>query len=254
MPSEILFLTLIVGLAGIIQGTVGFGFGLVTMSTIPLWMSPKEAVPIIALLSLLMCLYLAWKLQAHMVWQQIRPLTMGAFLGVPIGVTLFVQLDPTFLRFGLGLALLLVCFQQFLSKPRPINNQTSSSFWGIVTGVASGILGGAFNTGGPPALMYIGVQSWSKEQTMAVLQGFFLTTTSFQIILFIWNGTITLTEATLASKLAIPTILGIVIGQLLFHRINQQKFRSLLMVAIGILGCIMLIKSGDKMLFHLSRL
>ena len=252
MPPEIIVLMLLVCFAGIVQGTIGFGFGLVTMSTIPLWLTPKEAVPLVAVLALLISLALTWKLRAHLSWSKLQPLILGALVGVPIGVTLFIQLNPTFLRFGLGLALLVVCIQQLWSKPKPINDQQSSSIWGALAGLGGGILGAAFNTGGPPTLMYVGVQPWSKEQTVAILQCFFATTSILQVSLFIWNGTITTTEAIMASKLVIPTLLGLAIGQVFFHRINQKRFRTLLLGAIGILGCIMLYKSGDKILYHLN--
>ena len=183
---------------------------------------------------------------------------MGTAMGVPIGVTMFVTLEPTFLRFGLGLALLMVCAQQFWRRSKPIADDNPSSkpsiFWGVIAGFASGILGGAFNTGGPPALIYVGMQSWSKEQTMAILQAFFTTTTLFQLVLFIENGTIGYTEALMAAKLTAPTIIGIALGFLFFKRINQNRFRTILMIAIGILGCIMLYKSGHKMWFHISRM
>ena len=48
MIPELAYLLFFAGLAGIVQGTVGFGFGLVAMSTLPLWMDIKEAVPVVA--------------------------------------------------------------------------------------------------------------------------------------------------------------------------------------------------------------
>ena len=254
MSIETIILALLVALAGFVQGTVGFGFGIVTMSTIPLMMTPKDAVPMVSLLSLLVSLTLAWKLRESISWEKVLPMVVGTIFGVPIGVTMFIHLEPTFLLFGLGIALLIVCLQQIWLKPTSKNNAKTSKFWGVIAGFASGILGGAFNTGGPPVLLYVGMQSWSKEDTMATLQAFFSFTTIFQIGLFLSNGTIGYSEAVMASKLIIPTIIGITAGFLLFKRINQKLFRTILIIAIGILGCIMLYKSGHKMMFHLSRM
>ena len=248
MPPEILFLMLFAALAGIVQGTVGFGFGMIAMGSISLWLTPKEAVPIVALLCLVVNLTLTWRLRSHLSWQRMSPLIWGSVVGVPIGVTLFTTLNPSLLGLGLGIALLVVCAQQLLTTPKPIDNQTSSRLWGTIAGLGSGILGGAFNTGGPPALMYVGVQPWSKEQTMATLQGLFLVTCVLQIGLFIWNGTITTAEASRAMTLLLPVMLGVGFGQWMFQRIDQQKFRTILLGGIGLLGIMMLYKSGGQLL------
>ena len=248
MPPEIVFLMLFAALAGTVQGTVGFGFGLVAMGTLPLWIGPKEAVPIVALLCLVVNATLTWRLRNYLTWSRLGPLIIGSLVGVPVGVTLFVTLNPDWLTGGLGLALIVVCIQQVLSDPKPMDSGRTSPFWGGLAGLGSGILGGAFNTGGPPALMYVGVQTWSKEHTMATLQGFFLSTCVLQITLFTIQGTVGLTQVKDAAILLIPALVGVGVGQLLFHRINQQKFRSLLTAGIGLLGCILTYKSASALL------
>ena len=83
MIPELAYLLFFAGLAGIVQGTVGFGFGLVAMSTLPLWMDIKEAVPVVALLCLVVNATLTWRLRAHLSWSRIGPLLLGSLAGVP---------------------------------------------------------------------------------------------------------------------------------------------------------------------------
>ena len=172
MIPELAYLLFFAGLAGIVQGTVGFGFGLVAMSTLPLWMDIKEAVPVVALLCLVVNATLTWRLRAHLGWSRIGPLLLGSLAGVPAGVFLFATLDPNWLLVGLGLALLFVAVQQTWFGTTPDADKQVRPLWGGLAGLVSGVLGGAFNTGGPPVVMYVGVQSWSKEDTVATLRGF----------------------------------------------------------------------------------
>ena len=112
----------------------------------------------------------------------------------------------------------------------------------------SGVLGGAFNTGGPPVVMYVGVQSWSKEDTVATLQGFFLSTCVLQISLFVVRGTVGLPQVKSAITLLVAALVGVAIGQFLFHRVNQARFRALLLGGIGILGCSLVYKGVNASL------
>ena len=151
MSSETLYLMFFVALAGSVQGTVGFGFGIVAMSTLPLWMDVKEAVPLVAALGLLVNIAMTWNLRAHLTWSRLAPLILGGVIGVPIGVTLFVSLNPDLLLIGLGMALIGVAIQQKRTAPGEGTGLTPA--WGGVAGLASGVLGGAFNTGGPPVVL-----------------------------------------------------------------------------------------------------
>ena len=191
---------------------------------------------------------LTWKLRRHLTVSRLAPLILGSLVGVPIGVTLFVYLNPDWLTAGLGVALIVVTLQQTLFAPKTARTTSTSPVWGSIAGLGSGILGGAFNTGGPPALMYVGVQRWSKEHTVATLQGFFLTTCVLQISLFIAQGTIGLTQTKSALFLLPAAMVGVICGQWLYSRINQERFRSLLIGGIGILGCILLFRGVRALL------
>jgi len=235
-------------LAGCVQGSVGFGFGLVAMGTLPLWIGPKEAVPLVALLCLAVNGVLTFRLRAYLTRSRLAPMIGGCLFGVPIGVTLFVRLNATLLMVGLGLALVAVALQQGLQNEPMKDRAPPSPLWGGLAGLASGILGGAFNTGGPPAVMYVGVQRWSKEHTMATLQGFFLTTCVVQIGLFVAQGTIAKPQVVAAMTLLIPALIGVAMGQMFFQRIDQERFRVVLISGIGLLGVAMLLKSGRTLL------
>ena len=115
MP-DILFLLLFVAIAGLVQGTVGFGFGLVAMSTLPLFIDVKEAVPTVGLLCLVSNSLLCWRLRHHMERKKILPLLIGCLIGVPVGVTLFTSLDTDILLMILGVALIAVAIQQQFKK------------------------------------------------------------------------------------------------------------------------------------------
>ncbi len=242
MPLESPYLLLFIALAGSVQGTVGFGFGLVAMSTLPLWLGIKESVPVVALLCLVVNIALIWRLRHHLTLPRLGPMLLGGLIGVPIGVTLFVNMNADLLMMALGVALIGVAAQQARSGATVASHGAISPAWGGVAGLASGVLGGAFNTGGPPVVMYVGMQRWSKEHTVSTLQVFLLFTSLLQVGLFTLRGTIGTPQLFLAAKLMVPTLVGVLVGQLFFRHIDQDRFRRLLLGAISLLGLSLLYK------------
>ena len=92
------------------------------------------------------------------------------------------------------------------------------------------------------------MQRWTKEHTVATLQGFLLFSCVLQITLFVLRGTLGGAELQRAGLLVLPTLVGVLVGQQLFHRIDQDRFRSLLLTAIALLGASLLYKGASAVL------
>jgi len=224
----------IVFTSGLVQGTIGFGFGLVSMSLLPQMLSLEVAVPFVSVFCMFVQIYLLTRLWRHLQWKVLRPMVFGAALGTPIGVLALKELSPRILMLLLGTILTLYALNTLLNKKAI--KRTLSWPWGVAAGMAGGTLGGAFNTGGPPAVIYVSAQPWSKDLTTATLQGFFCAINGVQIVGYSITGLIT-HDTLMADLYFIGFVLvGTFIGSRLYDRMNQARFERIMMLGILVLG------------------
>jgi hypothetical protein len=90
---------------GFVSGFSGFAMGLVVSG---IWLhiiTPIQTAALIAGYGLLTQGYGIAKLRHELNWQDIWPLTLGTAIGIPIGVMLLTHINPTYLRFGVGVLL-----------------------------------------------------------------------------------------------------------------------------------------------------
>jgi uncharacterized membrane protein YfcA len=108
MDGSILVLFVVAAFAGgFVSGFSGFAMGLVVSGV---WLQIITSVQTAALISgygLLTQGYGILKLREKLSWQAIWPLTLGTTIGIPIGVLMLSHLNPVYLRFGVGVLLVL---------------------------------------------------------------------------------------------------------------------------------------------------
>lgn len=227
--------------AAFVQSVSGFGMAIVAVATLPLVMDLKDAIALIAVFNLFVsALTLLWN-RSGFSWQACRPLVIGMIIGTPIGFFFLHSADSTILIRILGLVLILIALSDiFLSRKTHFSLPTWSAWPFAIFG---GVIGGAFNVGGPPIVAYTYSQNWSKTQTVAVLQSVFLIVGCFRNGLMItrdlttsgstdWSWNLVINFAA-----AIPlSILAIWLGKKCLDRIPQSTLRASVFTFIFIMG------------------
>lgn len=236
------------GVAGIVffaaftQGVVGFGFGLVSMSLLPLVVPELVAIPLVAVYSLCVAAFIAWQVRAHLSWARLRPLLIGLVLGVPFGIAFLTHANPRWIRLALGLFLVTYVIWSVTFATR-LGTRHVSDRWSYLAGFLSGILGAAFNTGGPPLVVYVTMKDWSKDATKATLQVLFALTSVLAIAGHITTGRMTLDVLRLVA-LAIPAVgVGVWVGARLYARIDQRTFQRGLIAMLFVVGLVFINKA-----------
>jgi len=177
-----LFTAFALFLSAIIRQISGFGFALLSMPLITVIAGIRVATPLVAITGTTVGLLL---ITAN--WQQadrktLIRLSVFALIGIPLGVLLFDHLPEEWVKRGLGSFLLLYSLYALIMPELPrVQNQAATAVFGLV----SGLLTGAFNTGGPPVVIYGTLRRWPPEQFRATLQLFFLITSLFA---FLFHG------------------------------------------------------------------
>ena len=239
-PTVIIAISCAVALAGCVQGLSGFGSGLVLVSTVPWFVDITVAVPFAAVFSYLTVLTMAWR---H--WQEVRfryalPLILGLFPGIPIGVRFLKGVDPLYATAALGV--ILIAYGAWSLFGRSEHAVRVSPKWGPLFGVTGGILGGAFNSSGPPVVLYATLQDWSKGETVGTLQAFFLCQGALTLSALTYEGLINVQTLTWNLYLLPMLIVGLWVGDKLHHRIDDQTFRRVVMIGLMLMGGAFLIR------------
>src|SRR6202051_1648286 len=108
MDGLFLVLFCVTGFAGgFCSGFSGFAMGLVVSGVWLHIITPIQTAALIAGYGLLTQGYGILKLRQALNWQKLWPLLLGTTIGIPIGAVLLTYINPIYLRFGVGMLLVL---------------------------------------------------------------------------------------------------------------------------------------------------
>jgi uncharacterized protein len=105
--SVLLFALILVSVGAVVQGTIGFGYNILVVPLLALFIAPKEVVPTVLLNTVLLdgvVLAAAWRqVSVRRIWL----LTLTGLMTTPIGVLLLDVVDPQPVRVLIGLIVVL---------------------------------------------------------------------------------------------------------------------------------------------------
>ncbi len=239
--STVLAVVGVVLLAAFIRSCLGFGDAIVAMPVLALFLSLKTAAPLVAFVGPTISIIILAGHRSKGEMKVVIRLVAASFVGIPIGVYGLARLPEDPLRMVLGF--LLLSYGAFgLRKPaiRMKNDKTSVTY---VVGLGAGILGGAYNTNGPPVVAYGLLQGWTPEKFRATLQGYFLPTGLFILVghgvAGLWTG-----EVIKLYLCCLPGLLmGIVLGGMVNKRLGHVRFNRIVYITLLVMGLLLVIKS-----------
>ncbi len=161
---------LIMFLAALLQGVVGFGFALVAMPLLALSMDAPSAAALVALTGVVLSAIIAGQNWKDIHFGEVAGLIVSAALGVPLGVYFLASAPKAPLLIALGIVI--IAFALF-SLLRPPTGELKDRRWRYAAGFAGGVLGGAYNIPGPPVIFYGAMRRWSPARYLGVTQAFF---------------------------------------------------------------------------------
>jgi hypothetical protein len=211
------------------------------MALVTQFLEPTHAVPLVALLSSVVTVPVSIRMRKHVEREKVSPLLLGGLFGIPLGVYLLRNSDPTALMIALGAVLTLYPVINWMTGHD--GKMDLSKVWGYVAGFLGGILGGAFTTSGPPVVFYVSLRGWAKDAVASSLQVYFLMNTIVQLSLYIYLGILTQDIALQALRLAPAVALGVILGSWLYPRVPQKLFRVVVQVGIMLIGINFLIRN-----------
>ena len=239
MPElTLIFITvLILAIAAFVQSATGFGVALVCMAGLPLVMNVPEAIALVAFFNLLVTANIMWWNRSGFSWSKAWPLAIAMVIGIPLGYFGFKSLDATLIIRILGALLVTISLTDLrLSKRGPENAIRLPRWAAFPVGLGGGILGGAFNIGGPPIVAYVYSQNWSKAQSVAVLQSCFLAGGITRNMLMGAQGDYSRGLFVIVAASIIPAAIAIWLGKRTLDRLPQSLLRKIVFVFVLLMG------------------
>ena len=218
---------------GFVSGFSGFAMGLIVSGVWLHIITPTQTATLIAGYGLLTQGYGIFKLRRVLDIRKAWPLALGTVIGIPIGVSILAYLNPVYLRFGVGVLLMIYSIYG-LARPAfaPMRIGTGAD---VAIGISNGLLGGLTGLGGVISTISCQWRGWPKDLQRAVFQPVLFV--SFVVISVSQAAAGNITKNTLILYiLGVPFMtVGLWFGFRLFGKIDDEIFRktvlSLLMFA-----------------------
>jgi uncharacterized membrane protein YfcA len=239
--TDILPFAAIIVAAGFLQGLTGFGFALIALPLLGLFLPLKTIIPLVCLLGGCVSLGLSLQLRRSIHFHSMVPLFAATVPAIPLGVYVLKKVPAEYL--GIALGVLMICFTayQLMVKPK----QRPLGMVGCMTaGFLSGILGGSISAGGPPVIVYSAMQPWSKDRAKATLAFYFLVSGLAISGTHAVSGLIT-PEVVRLFAASLPSLaFGVWLGATLYRRISDTGYRRLAFLLVFVLGWMMLYRNA----------
>jgi uncharacterized membrane protein YfcA len=178
--------------------------------------------------------------------RRLAPFIIGGVIGVPLGILLLKIIDPDGFKLGLGLFLLIYCPAMLLT-PSTLAVKWGGKWADGVAGWTGGVCGGIGGLAGGLPTLWCTLRGWDKDTQRGVMQGFNITMHVTTLTGYLIAGDVITLEtlglfAVITPALAIPVILG----TLVFRRLDQKAFRRLVLVLLFVSGAVLTASSVGK--------
>lgn len=219
--------------AGLVQAVSGFGSALIAMPILAQLLGTRTASPVFALAAIVGEVVMILRYRRSLTFSNVWRLMIATVIAIPVGTFGSPLLDERFMLLVLGLFVFAFALFALLSPRMP---RLSDPRWGYLFGFASGLFTGAFNTGGPPYVIYGTTQGWTPKEFKANLQGVFIVGSITLIVSHFLKGNFTPNVLDM-TVFAIPALLvGIFAGFLLDSVVNPATFRRGVQILLLVLG------------------
>jgi uncharacterized membrane protein YfcA len=236
-------LTLVAGVlfaAAFIRSALGFGDAVVAMPLLAMAVGLRTATPLVAFVGPTISILILARDWRRVEFRSAGPLIAATLLGIPVGIYGLARLPEAPLKIALGSVILLYGLFGLARPGTRLERERTAFPW--IVGWTAGVLGGAYNTNGPPIVAYGMLRGWPPESFRATLQGYFLPTGLAILaghgLAGLWTGTVLKTY--LYSLPAI--VLGVLLGGLLNKKLSHALFAKLVYASLAVMGAVLLLR------------
>lgn len=220
-----------VAVASLAQAVTGFGFALLAVPMMALFLDTRDAVVVSALLGTFTSAVQAWTDRGDVDAPVARRLLLASAAGMPVGLAAFLLAPDAALRGVLGVFVLAATWVLWQGVRVPTGPRMD---W--VMGAVSGALNTSLSTNGPPLVFLLQARAVPPERFRSTLYRVFAVMGVVTLAMFAVAGRIG-RDALVGSAVALPaSIGGLAIGWRLRRHLPAEKFRGLVLALLAVSG------------------
>ena len=203
-----------------------------------LFLDIKFVVPVVLILNTISCISIAITSRSHVNKSYLLPFIIGGLTGAIVGTFFLANFENIILKKVYGMIIILFALNTILPKVR---FKTQNKLYGTLAGLISGVLGAVYQSGGPPAVIYLTHQIKKKQVFRATLIAFWVVLDLWLLFLFLYSGLFNTSIVNFAVYLLPALILGTILGSKLHIRINENLFKKIIGTILVFTGILLIL-------------
>ena len=232
-------------LASTVFSATGFGIGMISTPLMLLVYEPQTVIVVAGTAGLGIGVWIISKSWRDVPFREILPITIAALCGAPIAVFILKTADSSVLSIGIAVLIILFAIGSFvkIEKEIPYSKQV-----GIAAGFIVGVLLPTSGVAGSLVMLFLMTRNWERQTVRAAMAFFLVSLMAFTVVLFALYGLYTPLRLTLIGIVAIPAVIGFLLGAMLIKRINERVFGNLVIGIIIVSSIVVVVKEVSKYL------
>ncbi|MEY3805269.1 MAG: hypothetical protein RIR69_81 [Actinomycetota bacterium] len=224
--SQFIWILIVVFVASFAQSISGFGFALLAVPMMSLAANPRDAVVIATFIGAMSSTTQAFLDREHVSWSLVKRLTVSAYVGMPFGLFVFLVVNERFLRFLVGVVVLVATIVLIRGFSMVATHQDTLKWWDRILGWLSGVLATSTSTNGPPLVFLLQARNLEASVFRATISVVFSLTSIGAIVLFVASGEVTSDGVTGVLFSLAALVIGLRMGYYARPRVSAASFRT----------------------------
>ena len=225
----------VVALAASAQAVSGFGFALIGTPLVAVLVGPKEAVVGLAMVGLVLVAQLSLRGRGHVDRPTVVVVTAAAIVCMPLGLLVLTRADDCALTVAIAIAVIAFSLMLWRGARLPAGRGTD-----VAAGFTAGILSTSTGASGPPVVIALSAKQLEPVVFRATISAVFLIQGSASLVFFALGDQITRDAVSVALAGLPGVIVGSIVGERGFRRLDAPTFRRVVLAMLFVSGVIAL--------------
>lgn len=239
-PLQLTVLFLIVFIASIVRGAIGFGFSAIVVASTSFWLPPIAAVCLTVILEVIASVIMFRGVQNDVDYKLLLPLSIGTLLASIIGVSILAVINPELLQILIAIYLATICVLSLIKlklKPNP------STLRAGIAGAMTGVINGMSAMGGLFVAFFMTGSNIPVAKIRATMVVYFLVI-EFAFLSSAFINDIYTMQIFWTSIAVTPAMfIGVALGTKLFNRLPEEKLKQMILYSLILLSAVGLLKT-----------
>ena len=231
-------------LAGLVKGVLGFGFPIIALILLTLYIGLLDALAIIVVPTLVTN---AWQALSgpylRAIFERMWLYFLCALAGIFVASWFIAQVNVNMLTGLLGAVLFFFAISRLLDVHIDVPRRREPLF-SVVLGSINGLLTGFTGSFMVPSVLYMQALGFGKDMLVQAMGVFFGLSTAMLMVSLGRNQLITAADAMASTVMLIPSFAGIYAGRWMRDRIDEATFQRIFLVGVLLLGAYIVYRSA----------